>query len=72
MKPHQERLLKEYRDLQDKVDKLHFMNIKYEAGTLDFEPDCPLYLLQRQESIMREYLSILATRMIIEGVKSQD
>lgn len=48
MKPHQERFVNEYRELKEKRDKLHAMNVKYEAGQLDFKPDCPLELLQKQ------------------------
>lgn len=52
MKPHQERFVNEYHELKVKRDKLHAMNVKYEAGQLDFKPDCPLELLQKQESVM--------------------
>ncbi|HEM5975753.1 TPA: hypothetical protein U2B24_000692 [Streptococcus suis] len=68
MKPHQERFVNEYRELKEKRDKLHDMNVKYEAGQLDFVPDCPLELLQRQEHVMNQYLAILEVRALIENV----
>ncbi|MBY5033891.1 hypothetical protein K6V78_02185 [Streptococcus gallolyticus] len=68
MKPHQERFVNEYRELKEKRDKLHAMNVKYEAGKLDFSPDCPLELLQRQEHVMNQYLAILEVRALVENV----
>ncbi len=68
MKPHQERFVNEYRELKEKRDKLHDMNVQYEAGQLDFVPDCPLELLQRQEYVMNQYLAILEVRALIENV----
>jgi ABC-type glutathione transport system ATPase component len=68
MKPHQERFVNEYRELKEKRDKLHAMNVKYEAGQLDFVPDCPLDLLKEQEEIMNQYLGILEARALFENV----
>ncbi|QGH03211.1 crAss001_48 related protein [Streptococcus dysgalactiae] len=68
MKPHQERFVNEYLELKEKRDKLHSMNVKYEAGELDFKPDCPLELLQKQEQVMNQYLSILEARALVENV----
>lgn len=68
MKPHQERFVNEYRELKEKRDKLHAINVKYEAGQLDFVPDCPLDLLKEQEEIMNQYLGILEARALFENV----
>ena len=68
MKPHQERFANEYHELKVKRDKLHAMNVKYEAGQLDFNPECPLELLQKQESVMNQYLTVLEARALIENV----
>ena len=68
MKLHQERFANEYHELKVKRDKLHAMNVKYEAGRLDFKPDCPLELLQKQESVMKQHLAVLEARSLIENV----
>lgn len=63
-----DRFKAEYKQLKDKYDKLHSMCIKYEAGTLDFEPNCPLSLLKEQKATMGNYLRILEARGEIENV----
>ena len=63
------RMKKEYWQLKDRYDKLHQMCIKYEAGTLDFEPTCSLELLTKQKAAMGNYLHCLEVRAQIEGVK---
>lgn len=45
------------------------MLVKHEAGTLDFEPTCPIELLEHQANVMGEYLHILEVRAEIENVK---
>ena len=44
------------------------MIVKYDAGTLDFKPTCPIDLLRRQKATMGEYLNILEIRAEIENV----
>lgn len=63
------RMITEYHELKDKYTKLHHMLIKHEAGTLDFEPTCPIELLEHQANVMSEYLHILEVRAEIENVK---
>jgi hypothetical protein len=43
--------------------------VKYDAGTLDFEPDCPIHVLMTQEKHMRDYLTTLEVRAEIEGIE---
>lgn len=62
------RFVKEYKELKEKYGKLHKMIVKAEAGTLDFEPDCPLDLLKQQAKYMGEYLHILEIRAEIERI----
>ena len=45
------------------------MTIKYEAGTLDFEPDCSLELLEEQAGFMGMYLHTLEVRAEIEKIE---
>lgn len=63
------RMINEYHELKDKYTKLRHMLVKHEAGTLDFEPTCPIELLEHQADVMSEYLHILEVRAEIENVK---
>lgn len=63
------RMIAEYHELKDKYTKLRHMLVKHEAGTLDFEPTCPIELLEHQADVMGEYLHILKVRAEIENVK---
>lgn len=65
----QERMQAEYHDLKTRYEKLHRMVTKYEAGTLDFTPNCSLELLRQQKRHMGEYLHDLEIRAEIEGVE---
>ena len=66
---YKERFKAEYYQVKTRYDKLHKMCIKYEAGTLDFEPSCPLELLKEQKSHMGGYLRCLEVRAEIEKVQ---
>ena len=63
-----ERFVQEYKELKERYNKLHRMLIKYEAGTLDFTPNCSLELLKEQKMYMGEYLRILEIRSEIEDI----
>lgn len=63
------RMIAEYHELKDKYTKLHRMLVKHEAGTLDFEPTCPIKLLEHQANVMGEYLHTLEVRAEIENVE---
>ena len=63
-----ERFVQEYKELKERYNKLHRMLIKYEAGTLDFTPNCSLELLKEQKRYMGEYLRILEIRSEIENI----
>ncbi len=58
----------EYYQTKIRYEKLHRMCVKYEAGTLDFEPKCSLELLNAQASSMGYYLKALEIRAEIEGI----
>lgn len=64
----QVRFKEEYHDLKNRQAKLHKMLVKFDAGTLDFKPICPVELLRQQEIVMNEYMRILEIRAQIEGV----
>ena len=64
-----DRFVAEYRQTKIRYEKLHKMLIKYEAGTLNFEPKCSLELLSEQAKHMGLYLKCLEIRAEIEGVE---
>lgn len=64
-----ERFKAEYYQLKIRFQKLHIMIVKYQAGTLDFEPKCSLKLLKKQEKYMLKYLICLDRRAKIEGIE---
>lgn len=64
-----DRFVAEYRQTKIRYDKLHKMLIKYEAGTLNFEPKCSLELLTEQAKHMGLYLKCLEIRAEIEGIE---
>ena len=65
---YKDRLVAEYWQTKIRYEKLHKMTIKYEAGTLDFEPNCPLCVLTSQKRNMGEYLHVLEVRAAKEGI----
>lgn len=66
---YKERFMAEYYQTKIRYEKLHQMIVKYEAGTLDFEPSCSLELLKKQASSMGSYLYILEVRAQIESIE---
>ncbi len=68
MEDWKKRFVDEYHTLKDKYTKLHKMAVKYEAGTLEFEPNCPLDLLKQQKAAMGQYLYCLELRAEIEKI----
>lgn len=62
------RFVGEYVELKIRYNKLHKMLIKYEAGTLGFEPTCDISVLEDQAYHMGNYLKQLEIRAEIEKV----
>jgi len=67
-----ERFKAEYLQTKIRYDKLRAMVVKYEAGTLDFEPKCTLDLLKTQARQMRRYLYTLEVRAEVEGIQLKE
>lgn len=65
---YKERFRAEYFQLKIRYDKLKDMVCKYEDGTLDFEPSCPIDVLEAQLEAMANYMDMLAIRATIEKV----
>ena len=66
---YKERFKAEYYQTQNRYDKLHKMIVKYEAGTLDFEPTCTIEVLKEQAKHMGMYLYMLEVRAQSEGIE---
>lgn len=66
---YKERFKAEYYQTKVRYEKLHKMLIKYEAGTLNFEPKCSFDLLREQKEHMGLYLHCLEVRAEIEGIE---
>lgn len=65
---YKDRFKAEYLQTKIRYDKLHKMLVKYEAGTLNFTPNCPILVLQNQKSFMGNYLKQLEIRAEIENI----
>ena len=68
MEPWKERFINEYNELSERTDKRAKMLEKYQAGTLDFTPNCSYDLLHEQYVYMTQYLRVLNERARIEGI----
>ena len=66
---YKERFLAEYYQTKIRYDKLHRMLVKYEAGTLEFQPACPIEVLKTQAKYMGLYLYQLEIRAEVEEIK---
>ena len=69
IEPWKVRMMREYAFVKTKYEKLHRMIVKYEAGVLDFKPNCSLEILKKQAAAMGSYLYILEMRAEIEDVE---
>nr|DAU10872.1 MAG TPA: hypothetical protein [Caudoviricetes sp.]DAV97320.1 MAG TPA: hypothetical protein [Caudoviricetes sp.] len=65
---YKERFKAEYLQTKIRYDKLDAMTVKYEAGTLNFTPSCPLELLKEQKKYMGNYIRTLRIRAEIENI----
>lgn len=65
---YKERFKAEYWQTKVRYNRLHKMIIRYEAGTLDFTPSCPIEVLKEQRRHMGEYLHSMEVRAEIENV----
>lgn len=64
-----ERFKIEYYELRERFSRLEYMISKYEKGTLEFKPNCPIDLLKSQLRVMYNYLCILQERAKLEDIK---
>jgi len=69
MKAYKKRMIKEYQQLDERIEKLNKILLKEEAGTLDFTPTCPMWMLREQYDAMLSYAHMLELRAEVEGVE---
>lgn len=62
------RFVAEFVQLSVRKEKLWRTIERYRTGTLDFNPTCPLELLEKQYNAMDLYHSVLIKRAELEGV----
>ena len=65
---YKDRFKAEYYQTVIRFDKLYQMLVKYENGTLEFKPTCPIKILKEQKNIMLKYIGILEERARIEKI----
>ena len=68
MTDYKQRFIEEYKQLDERVQKLMRTLDRYHAGTLGFTPDCPIELLSKQLLTMIDYKNILEERARVEHI----
>lgn len=68
MSDYKQRMIREHRELQERISKLAHMLEGYAEGTLDFTAACSFQLLESQLYAMGTYANILQERARIEQV----
>lgn len=68
MSDYKQRMIREHRELQERISKLALMLEGYAEGTLGFMPACSFQLLESQLYAMVTYANILQERARIEQV----
>lgn len=65
---YRDRFVAEWAQTKIRLGKLKRMLKRYYEGTLDFTPECPTILLEKQALAMTQYLDMLEIRAEIEGI----
>ena len=65
---YKKRFVAEYIQTKIRYNNIHRMLVKYEAGTLEFEPSCDMSILEDQAYYMGNYLKTLEIRAEIEKI----
>ena len=66
---YKERFKAEFYQTKIRYIKLCDVIKKYEEGTLEFKPGCPIDLLKEQAAYMFDYLYVLEDRADLEGIE---
>lgn len=65
---YKERFIAEYCQVKIRYGKLKYMLERWDNGILNFTPTCPRSTYDLQISAMKDYIAILETRAVMEGV----
>ena len=65
---YKERFIAEYLQVKIRYNKLLNMLMKWDKGELDFKPDVPRMIYNKQILSMKEYLEVLEARAKIEKI----
>ena len=65
---YKERFKSEYYQLVTRYRSLKSMLTKWDEGTLNFEPTCPRNIYNTQIKAMVDYIEVLKSRAIMEGI----
>lgn len=68
-KDYRDRFVAEWAQTKIRLGKLNRILRRYYGGTPDFEPLCPIPLLEKQALAMTQYLDLLEIRAELERVK---
>ena len=69
---YKDRFRAEYWQLKIRTIKLNDMVNKFYSRNLDFEPSCPIELLEEQLHMMFKYMKWLDVRAQIEGIDLEE
>ena len=69
---YKERFKAEFWQAEIRYDKLACMLDKYNRGVLEFEPTCPIGVLEKQLKAMGGYINCLKQRALIEDIDLGD
>lgn len=67
-----ERFRAEYDQVVIRHEKLSAMLLKWDRGELDFKPTCPRSLYNMQIKAMTDYIAVLESRAVMEGVELEE
>ena len=65
---YRDRFKAEYYQVYIRFVKLKAMLEKWDKDELDFEPTCPYSTYEMQIKAMRDYISVLETRAVMENI----
>ena len=66
---YKERFKAEYCQVYIRYGKLKYMLERWDDGTLGFVPTCPRSTYDLQISAMKDYITILEARAVMEGIE---
>lgn len=69
---YKERFRAEYCQTGIRLQKLKAMLHDWDEGNLSFTPTCPRSTLELQVRVMKDYLTVLEARAVMEGIKLED